>query len=172
MRTPPWNFAPISQKEKVKARLERERAELGIVFDFGTEEKTTLVGGKLVTVAAFKWRQLPTPVSERPLCGARTKAGTPCRRRVAIKASGDWGKRCSKHGGLSTGPKTPEGRAAVSAAVARSNRTRRADAPASSPIFAFGAPATAPAPPSLMELARRELERRARLSDAAAKKTL
>jgi len=40
-------------------------------------------------------------------CGATTKRyGTPCKRRD-IYLSG----RCSLHGGLSTGPKTPEGKA-------------------------------------------------------------
>ena len=42
---------------------------------------------------------------ERLQCGARTKAGTPCRR----KGRGAGG-RCEKHGGLSTGAKTREGR--------------------------------------------------------------
>ncbi|WP_323031555.1 HGGxSTG domain-containing protein [Brachymonas denitrificans] len=39
-------------------------------------------------------------------CGAKTRAGTPCKL-TSIYASG----RCKLHGGLSTGPKTPEGRA-------------------------------------------------------------
>lgn len=39
-------------------------------------------------------------------CGARTRAGGPCRQR-AIYSNG----RCKWHGGLSTGPKTPEGKA-------------------------------------------------------------
>ena len=56
----------------------------------------------------------------RPLCGAMTRKGTPCRARVV------WDKRrrqsaksmrCRMHGGLSTGPKTPEGKAAVGAAA-------------------------------------------------------
>jgi hypothetical protein len=37
-------------------------------------------------------------------CGATTRRGTPCQRKV-------WpGKRCINHGGLSTGPKTTEGK--------------------------------------------------------------
>jgi len=40
-------------------------------------------------------------------CGAKTKSkGTPCKRYVPEK-----GKRCHVHGGASTGPKTPEGKA-------------------------------------------------------------
>jgi hypothetical protein len=38
-------------------------------------------------------------------CGARTRAGTPCKR-VDLYRNG----RCKLHGGLSTGPKTLEGR--------------------------------------------------------------
>jgi len=39
-------------------------------------------------------------------CGAKTRKGTPCRRRD-VYLNG----RCRLHGGLSTGPKTPEGKA-------------------------------------------------------------
>lgn len=39
------------------------------------------------------------------LCNARTRSGRPCR---ALKLKGG---RCKMHGGMSTGPKTPEGRA-------------------------------------------------------------
>ncbi len=41
-----------------------------------------------------------------PLCGARTRSGRPCRH-PGTKRNG----RCRRHGGLSTGPKTVEGRA-------------------------------------------------------------
>lgn len=37
-------------------------------------------------------------------CGATTRAGHPCRRLVPP------GKRCTNHGGASTGPKTPSGK--------------------------------------------------------------
>ena len=42
-------------------------------------------------------------------CGARTRAGTPCKRRD-IYLSG----RCKLHGGLSTGPKTEAGKVKAS----------------------------------------------------------
>lgn len=48
-------------------------------------------------------------------CGARTRTGEPCR---ALRVYGK--DRCRYHGGLSTGPKTPEGRARI----AESNRSR------------------------------------------------
>lgn len=49
----------------------------------------------------------PFPEECRGLtCGARTRAGTPCKRRD-LGVSG----RCKLHGGMSTGPRTPEGKA-------------------------------------------------------------
>ena len=57
-------------------------------------------------------------------CGARTRAGTPCRCRALANG------RCKYHGGLSTGPKTPEGLArsidAMQAGRARWVERRRA----------------------------------------------
>jgi len=44
-------------------------------------------------------------------CGARTRAGHPCKSRV-IYASG----RCKNHGGKSTGPRTAEGKARIAEA--------------------------------------------------------
>ena len=47
-------------------------------------------------------------------CGARTRQGRPCLRRpVKGKA------RCPNHGGLSTGPRTEEGRARIAEAQRR-----------------------------------------------------
>ena len=62
---------------------------------------------------------------ERPRCGARCRNGSSC------KAPPVWDKRldrpvngrCRMHGGLSTGPKTEEGRWRI----AESNRTRSAN---------------------------------------------
>jgi hypothetical protein len=45
---------------------------------------------------------------ERETCQARTRAGTPCKRRDIY-----YNGRCPLHGGLSTGPITPEGLAKV-----------------------------------------------------------
>ena len=42
------------------------------------------------------------------LCGAKTRSGHPCRK-PALKRK----RRCRLHGGLSTGPKTAEGRARI-----------------------------------------------------------
>jgi len=45
------------------------------------------------------------PFANVPKCGAKTRKGAPCKN-PAMKNG-----RCRLHGGLSTGPKTPEGRA-------------------------------------------------------------
>ena len=39
------------------------------------------------------------------ICGAKTRAGTPCKRRDLYRSG-----RCKLHGGLSTGPRTTEGK--------------------------------------------------------------
>ncbi|WP_353937384.1 HGGxSTG domain-containing protein [Mesorhizobium liriopis] len=55
----------------------------------------------------------PLPKSERPRCGAKIRQGGLCAVRVVP------GKmRCRLHGGLSTGPRTQEGRAKLSASLA------------------------------------------------------
>jgi len=51
---------------------------------------------------------------ERPTCGARNRAGDPCRVRVELGK-----RRCRFHGGLSTGPKTAAGRARIAEAQRR-----------------------------------------------------
>ena len=55
-----------------------------------------------------------------PRCGARTRAGCPCKG-PAMKNG-----RCRMHGGASTGPKTPEGRARIAAARTTSSPEFRA----------------------------------------------
>jgi hypothetical protein len=64
------------------------------------------------------------PLMRLPMCGAKTRKGTPCQRSVVLGKT-----RCPNHGGLSTGPKTAEGRArsaeAVRAYWARRREERR-----------------------------------------------
>jgi hypothetical protein len=57
-----------------------------------------------------------------PACGARTRKGTPCKARVVVYDNGEIANRCRMHGGLSTGPKTAEGRERIR----ESNRRRAA----------------------------------------------
>ena len=49
---------------------------------------------------------------ERPRCGARCRDGHPCQARATFDADRCYVRngRCRLHGGLSTGPRTPEGR--------------------------------------------------------------
>jgi len=42
---------------------------------------------------------------KKEFCGAKTRAGTPCKRKDIYENG-----RCPLHGGLSTGPRTPEGK--------------------------------------------------------------
>lgn len=45
------------------------------------------------------------PACQSLICGARTRAGTPCKRRDLYRSG-----RCKLHGGLSTGPRTIKGK--------------------------------------------------------------
>ena len=53
-------------------------------------------------------------------CGAMTRAGRPC-----IRNPVPGKKRCPNHGGLSTGPKTDEGKARALAALRRGREALR-----------------------------------------------
>jgi hypothetical protein len=55
-----------------------------------------------------------------PRCGAKTRAGTPCK--AAAMPNG----RCRMHGGPSTGPRTKEGKARISASRTKHGRYRQA----------------------------------------------
>jgi hypothetical protein len=61
---------------------------------------------KAYSQARGKGQRLPFPDALRDLtCGAKTRKGTPCKQK-GLYGSG----RCKLHGGLSTGPTTPEGK--------------------------------------------------------------
>ena len=51
------------------------------------------------------------------LCGAKTRSGTPC-----AKYPINGKRRCRLHGGLSTGPRTAEGKARIAAAQLKHGR--------------------------------------------------
>ena len=55
--------------------------------------------------------------STNPLCGAKTRSGKPCEKFPLARK-----RRCRLHGGLSTVPRTLEGRAAISAANTKHGR--------------------------------------------------
>lgn len=54
------------------------------------------------------------PIIAPATCGAKTRKGTPCRAKPIPGKS-----RCKFHGGLSTGPRTPEGKARIAEAQCR-----------------------------------------------------
>jgi hypothetical protein len=51
-------------------------------------------------------------MKSKPICGARTRKGAPCQSKLLLA-----GRKCKFHGGKSTGPRTPEGRAKAIAAM-------------------------------------------------------
>ena len=67
-----------------------------------------LLGDELDRQPGDTLRGTPASFTHPALCGARTKAGHPCR---AMKVPSR--KRCRWHGGLSTGPRTAAGIARV-----------------------------------------------------------
>jgi hypothetical protein len=70
----------------------------------------------------------PLPRRERPRCGARCRDGHPCQAPVVwnAEANAPVNGRCKVHGGLSTGPKTPEGRQHIGEATRQRAQARRA----------------------------------------------
>lgn len=99
------------QRERTKrdAKLERIRRDIANLAA-GTHEMAD--GGHV-------WR-IPKHVLRPGPCGAKTRKGTPCRCQCLPGRS-----RCRYHGGLSTGPKTLAGRAAIAASNRRRAQERR-----------------------------------------------
>jgi hypothetical protein len=71
--------------------------------------------------ASEEWARL-RELRNKP-CGAQTRVGQACRRKGLGK-----GGRCPNHGGMSTGPRTPEGRARISTALKARWAARRTPA--------------------------------------------
>ena len=65
-------------------------------------------------IAAWREAEAQRAATRRVRCGARTRKGTPCRCK-----SEPGKKRCKFHGGLSTGARTPEGKARIAEAQRR-----------------------------------------------------
>ena len=66
-----------------------------------------------------------------PICEARTRKGSSCQK-PPLKGK----SRCRLHGGLSTGPKTPEGKARIAAAHWKHGRRSKAFTEARKQIWA------------------------------------
>jgi len=75
--------------------------------------QTTLQTGRIVRPRLMALPRLPQHLATLQ-CGAKTRAGTPCKM-ISIYENA----RCQMHGGLSTGPKTEEGRAKALANLKR-----------------------------------------------------
>lgn len=76
-----------------------------------------------------------TPVARyhlrhRRQCGAKTRAGSPCRRAPTLAPDG-WPSngRCTLHGGQATGPRTVEGKAKSSANLESARQVSNAPTP-------------------------------------------
>ena len=116
--------------EARKPEMEKQATAIGRQLVAVEEYSTVWIEGRTPVMTGFSFgytfKRFPiTPKSQRVLCGAKTRSGGSCQARVCIKANGVQARRCRLHGGLSTGPKSKEGRAAVAAVVAASNRTRK-----------------------------------------------
>jgi hypothetical protein len=61
-----------------------------------------------------------------PRCGAQTRSGKPCRAPAMMNPHIGKRLRCRFHGGASTGPRTPEGRARIAAAQFKHGRRTKA----------------------------------------------
>ena len=89
-----------------------------VIRTFEAEGRAVHVGPRNLTTGQTALWVGSVPKGKRPICGAKTRRGTPCQARAVPGMGGN--NRCRMHGGLSTGPKTAEGRARI----AESNRRR------------------------------------------------
>ena len=67
----------------------------------------------------YEHNPLEKPTTKPRRCGAKTRSGKPC---AKYPLAGK--RRCRNHGGASTGPRTPEGRAMIAAANTRHGKYR------------------------------------------------
>ena len=72
------------------------------------------------------FRGLPGNPQNCQKCGAKTRRGTACRLPAERNPRTGRRTRCRLHGGLSTGPRTPEGLARMAAANTRHGRRTKA----------------------------------------------
>lgn len=107
-------------------QLKEQQAKIGDLLRRGDHEGAQLA---IKRFQRYLKKNLPThparpPKSDRPRCGAMTRKGTSCKM-AAVWLPGDTqprNGRCRIHGGLSTGPNTAAGKAAV----AENNKRRAA----------------------------------------------
>jgi DNA-binding XRE family transcriptional regulator len=97
------------------AGLSRNNARAGGWGVSWKEQEDARIEAQLVALrSATQAREAQRLARLRVVCGAETRKGTPCR------CKSEAGKRrCKYHGGLSTGPKTQEGRDRIAEAQKR-----------------------------------------------------
>ena len=91
----------------VAMQLTREALDHGLMT-YTPRELRSLDNREAWHARATDRKEPRTPRSKRPRCGAQTRRGKPCSAR-AVPGSA----RCRVHGGLSTGPRTDDGREAI-----------------------------------------------------------
>lgn len=98
-----WEGATVIPARLAAPMLRRlqELREAGEIGPFAFRRFQRRVGPGAAGAAFWVGRR---PKRDRASCGAKTRWGTACRAR-AVEGKG----KCRLHGGLSTGPKTPEG---------------------------------------------------------------
>ena len=82
------------------------------------------IANRLASTARHLRRPHREPKSERPKCGARTRAGGLCKAPRYRRPDGRVSPKCRMHGSLG-GPRTPEGKARSLAALAKFNAERK-----------------------------------------------
>ncbi len=99
------------------------------------------IDGKSVTEDQAQ-THVVTPKQDRPKCGARCRDGHACQAPVVWdrKNNRPINERCRMHGGKSTGPKTPEGRARALANLKQYREERRRACPIAPILQAPAAP--------------------------------
>jgi hypothetical protein len=111
------NVDPVELAARLRTeRGARRRETEAYVCTINQGRKQTSAWGRAYQLARQSW----TPASPVPACGARTRAGTPCRM-TDLWFNG----RCKFHGGMSTGPRTPEGRMQSAINGRRGGRPRK-----------------------------------------------
>ena len=113
-------FTLMQRQNAREVEAAREAAQL----EAGTHERVTTrgrYGGRVEHV----WAKTK---AAQPRCNATTRKGQPCAARVVVRSDGSHATKCRFHGGLSTGPKTEQGRAAIAASNRRRAQVRRGQA--------------------------------------------
>jgi hypothetical protein len=95
----------------MKASWARRRGQTDVAEDLEHVDTLDVPKARMRARGSSGLRALVQQERDRRLCGALTRKGFPCVRRVVPGK-----RRCPNHGGLSTGPKTAAGKARIAEA--------------------------------------------------------